>query len=167
MNCEAICTFAHKLFHAQTRALGDIAFLFVRVTDHVRNRVTAIAAESGAKLQDLVGSLVERFLEEAEPCPPELGDVLRRLRAGEDDLRDQGIRALFVFGSVARGEPRPDSDIDLSVDFAPDQQPSLLTLAALKDDIATALGRPVDLGGRAAIIPRVAAFAAREMARVF
>lgn len=143
-----------------------MAFLSVRVSDDVRNRVKAIAAERGTKLQDLVGSLVERFLEEAERRPPELGDVLRRLRAREAHLRGKGVSALFVFGSVARGEARPDSDVDLAVDFADDKQPSLLALAALKDDIAEALGRPVDLGERAAMKPRVAA-AAREMVRVF
>jgi predicted nucleotidyltransferase len=144
-----------------------MAFLSVRVTDDVRNRVKAIAAERGTKLQDLVGGLVARFLEEAERRPPELGDVLRRLRACEADLRAKGVSALFVFGSVARGEARPDSDVDLAVDFAPGRQASLLTLAALKDDIAASLGRPVDLGERGAMKPRVATTAAREMVRVF
>lgn len=81
-----------------------MAFLSVRVSEDVRNRVKTIAAERGAKLQDLVGSLIERFLAEAERRPPELGDVLRRLREHETRLRSRGISALWVFGSVARGE---------------------------------------------------------------
>jgi predicted nucleotidyltransferase len=144
-----------------------MAFLSVRVSEDVRNRVKTIAAERGEKLQDLVGGLIERFLEAAERRPPELGDVLRRLRERETLLRDQGISALFVFGSVARGDARPDSDIDLAVDFAPGAEPSLFSLAALKDAIAAALDRPIDLGERATMKPRVAEAASHEMVRVF
>jgi predicted nucleotidyltransferase len=129
--------------------------------------VKAIAAERGEKLQDLVGGLIERFLEEAERRPPELGEVLRCLREREAQLRAKGIGALWVFGSVARGDARPDSDIDLAIDFTPGPEPSLLALAAMKEDLAAALGRPVDLGERSAMKPRVAEAAAREMVRVF
>ena len=56
--------------------------------------------------------------------------MLQRLREHEADLRDKGVDALWVFGSVARGDARPDSDIHLLIDFAPDAELSLLTLAA-------------------------------------
>jgi predicted nucleotidyltransferase len=144
-----------------------MAFLSVRVSDDVRNRVKAIAAERGAKLQDLVDGLIERFLEAAERRPPELGDVLRQLREHEPLMRDHGIEALFVFGSVARGDARPDSNIDLAVDFTPDSEPSLFALSTVRDVLADALDRPVDLGERAALKPRVAEGAEREMVRVF
>jgi len=72
-----------------------------------------------------------------------------------------------VFGLVARGDARPDSDIDLLIDFAPEAKPSLLTLSGLQLDLADALGRPVDLGERRALKPRVAEAAEREMVRVF
>jgi predicted nucleotidyltransferase len=129
--------------------------------------VKAIAAERGEKLQDLVGGLIERFLVEAERRPPELADVVRRLRERETLLRAKGISALWVFGSVARGDARPDSDIDLAVDLTPGAEPSLLALGALREDLADALGRPIDLGERATMKPRVAEVAAREMIRVF
>jgi len=147
--------------------MNGIAFLSVRVPEEVRNRVKAIAAERGEKLQDLVGGLIERFLEEADRRPPQLTEVLHHLREREPQLREKGIEALWVFGSVARGDARPDSDIDLAVDLTPGAEPSLLSLAALKDAIAEALGRPVDLGARAAMKPRVAEAAAREMVRAF
>src|SRR5260370_42102923 len=52
-----------------------MAYLSVRVPEEVRNRVKAIAAERGEKLQDLVGGLIERFLEEAERAARrEIGD---------------------------------------------------------------------------------------------
>jgi hypothetical protein len=64
-----------------------MAFLSIRVPEDVRNRVKAIAAARGEKLQDLVGGLIERFLEAADRHPPRLADVLRRLREREPDLR--------------------------------------------------------------------------------
>ena len=127
----------------------------------------AIAAARGEKLQNLVAGLIERFLEEADRPPPQLTDVLRSLREREVDLRDKGVAALWVFGSVARGDARPDSDIDLLIDFAPEAKPSLLTLSGLQLDLADALGRPVDLGERRALKPRVAEAAERDMVCVF
>jgi predicted nucleotidyltransferase len=48
-----------------------------------------------------------------------------------------------VFGSVARGEERPDSDVDLVVASAP--RTGLLDLAGLADDIQRSTGRPASL----------------------
>lgn len=48
-----------------------------------------------------------------------------------------------IFGSVARGEDKPDSDIDLLVDFAPEA--SLLDLVGLQQDAEALLGRQVDV----------------------
>src|SRR6188768_4022582 len=76
-----------------------MAFLSVRVSDEVRNRVKAIAAARGEKLQDLVGGLIEQFLQETDRRPPQLADVLRRLREREPELRARGVAALWVFGS--------------------------------------------------------------------
>ena len=52
-------------------------------------------------------------------------------------------RSLSVFGSVARGEDRPDSDIDFLVEFEPDA--SLLDLIGLQQDIEAMLGRRADV----------------------
>ncbi len=48
-----------------------------------------------------------------------------------------------VFGSVARGEDRPDSDLDILVD--PSQDTSLLTLGGLEGDLSEALGIRVEV----------------------
>src|SRR4051794_22963152 len=44
-------------------------------------------------------------------------EVIARLKQAEPALRARGIRRAAVFGSVARGEERPDSDIDIMVEF--------------------------------------------------
>jgi predicted nucleotidyltransferase len=147
--------------------MDGTAFLSVRVPESVRNRVKAVAAQRGERVQDLVGGLIERFFEEAERRPPQLADVLGRLRLLETKLRARGIDALWVFGSVARGDARPDSDVDLAIDFRPDTRASLFEIVRLKEEIEQALGRPVDIGQRSAMIAQVAVAAERDLVRAF
>ncbi len=59
--------------------------------------------------------------------------------------RLNGVRRLGLFGSALRGDLRPDSDIDLLVEFEPGRVPGLLHLAALEIELAELLGREVDL----------------------
>jgi predicted nucleotidyltransferase len=54
-----------------------------------------------------------------------------------------GARNVRVFGSVARGDDRPDSDVDLLVDVEPGR--SLLDVIALEQDLEALLGRTVDV----------------------
>ena len=55
------------------------------------------------------------------------------------------IRELSLFGSQARDDARPDSDVDLLVDYEPDADWSLLDTARLHAELAELFGRPVDL----------------------
>src|SRR5215831_8440048 len=60
--------------------------------------------------------------------------------------RHHGIRRLSLFGSVLHGTDRPDSDVDLLVEFEPDAIPGLLGLAAIELELSELLGgRRVDL----------------------
>lgn len=57
-----------------------------------------------------------------------------------------GIRRLSLFGSVLHGTDRPDSDVDLLVEFAPDAKPSFLDLADIERELSSLLGgRRVDV----------------------
>jgi hypothetical protein len=58
-------------------------------------------------------------------------------------LRRRGVARAGVFGSFARGEQRPDSDLDLLVEF--ERPSSLLDMAGLKLDLEEFLGRRVDV----------------------
>jgi uncharacterized protein len=56
------------------------------------------------------------------------------------------IRRLALFGSVLKGTDRPDSDVDLLVEFEPGATPGLLRLAAIEAELSALLGgRRIDL----------------------
>ncbi len=60
--------------------------------------------------------------------------------------RRHGIRRLSLFGSVLKGTARPDSDVDLLVEFEPRSVSGLLGMAAIEAELSELLsGRRVDL----------------------
>ncbi len=85
------------------------------------------------------------------------GPVGRQVRRRRHDLvaaaATHGASGLRVFGSVARGQDRPDSDVDLLADLPPGM--SLFGLARLQADLEAILGAPVDLVSAADLKPDV------------
>lgn len=80
--------------------------------------------------------------------------VLAMLRDNRERLRSEyGVKMLALFGSVARDEARPDSDVDLLVEF--DRPMGYFGLFRLQDDLARLLGRPVDVGTPASLNERL------------
>lgn len=59
--------------------------------------------------------------------------------------RRHRIRKLALFGSVLRADFRPDSDIDVLVEFERGHTPGLITMAAVEIELSGILGRKVDL----------------------
>ncbi len=59
--------------------------------------------------------------------------------------RQHHIRRLSFFGSVLRPDFRPDSDVDVLVEFEPGHVPGLLGMARLERELSETLGRKVDL----------------------
>jgi hypothetical protein len=55
------------------------------------------------------------------------------------------VRELALFGSAARGQLRPDSDVDVMVEFRPGETWDLLDLVEMQLDFERIVGRPVDL----------------------
>ena len=56
------------------------------------------------------------------------------------------IRRMSLFGSQVTGTSRPDSDLDVLVEFEPSQQPGLIGLARMSVELSAMIdGRPVDL----------------------
>lgn len=91
------------------------------------------------------------------------GPVGRRLRRRRHEVvalaSRHGVRVLGVFGSVARGEDRPDSDIDLLVELPAGM--GLFAVARVQNELEGMLGAPVDLvpeaGLKAGVRPAVEA----------
>jgi predicted nucleotidyltransferase len=74
--------------------------------------------------------------------------------------RSYGIRRVRIFGSVARGADRPESDVDVLVDFEPGR--SLLDQVGFEQDLEELLGRPVDVVSEGGISPYLEAQILRE-----
>jgi len=82
-------------------------------------------------------------------------DVLATLRRYESELRARGVAHVAVFGSVARGEQKPGSDLDLMIDVAPDAPLTVYGYVGLKEYIAGLFEGPVDVVTRDALKPYV------------
>lgn len=74
--------------------------------------------------------------------------------------RSHGAVRVRVFGSVARGEAGPESDVDVLVDMEPGRD--LLDIIAIKQDIEDLLGRQVDVVTEASVSPYVRAQILKE-----
>jgi uncharacterized protein len=84
-----------------------------------------------------------------------LGEIEVNEAKSADLCRRYHVRELSLFGSAARGEMRPDSDIDLLVEFLPDANVGLLEHAALMLELAQLVGRRVDLVSKRGLKPRI------------
>jgi predicted nucleotidyltransferase len=76
-------------------------------------------------------------------------DVLARVQAHRDELIQLGVKSLDLFGSVARDEAQPTSDVDFLVEF--DRPYGLFQLLRVKHYLEDLLECPVDLGTRTAL----------------
>ena len=82
-----------------------------------------------------------------------LPQVLSTLHQHEADLRSRGVCHAAVFGSVARGESRAGSDIDVLVDLDPQRPMGLFEYARVRLYIAELLGGSADVVNRKTIKP--------------
>ena len=139
----------------------------VRLPVVLRNRLKAAAAKRGVSLQSLMRDALEAFLRCQEAEPPRLPEVVAKLREHGPELRTRGVRHLYVFGSVARGDARVDSDVDLAIEVDPSSDFSLITLGSVAADIEEWLDRGVDLGERSMLRPSLRADFERDAVRVF
>lgn len=95
--------------------------------------------------------------------------VIVTVKQLELSLRDQGIGAIYPFGSVARETQTDSSDIDLAFDLAPGatERFSLIDQSRIQRQLAAALGTNVDLIEPDYLRPRVSERAGRDMIQIF
>jgi predicted nucleotidyltransferase len=82
-------------------------------------------------------------------------EIIRTLKEREADLRAHGVTHAALFGSVARDEQRPDSDIDILVDLDPAVVATMFDYAGLKDYVASLFEGSVDVIDREALKRRL------------
>ena len=90
-----------------------------------------------------------------------LEQALTAIRARREEARASGLDLIGVIGSIARGDARPDSDVD--VVYAVVGPASLFDLGALQMDLQDDLQRPVDMVDLNQIRPRVRAIMERDL----
>lgn len=95
--------------------------------------------------------------------------VIVTVKQLESSLREQGIGAIYLFGSVARETQTDSSDIDLAFDVAPGatESFSLIDQSRIKRQLAATLGTKVDLIERDYLRPRISDRAERDMIQIF
>lgn len=94
-------------------------------------------------------------------------EALTRLRAHERDLRDLGIERLSIFGSMARGDARPESDVDLAATLATDRRIGMFHLIRIEQRLRDLLGTSVDLVTEPSTAPRLQDEIDRDRVHVF
>jgi hypothetical protein len=97
----------------------------------------------------------------------EVREVLEVLKGHEAELRRMGVRHAAVFGSVARGEARPDSDVDVLVHLDPEQPIGVFEYARLKLYIGELLGGAGDIVNRRTLKPLLRESVLRDSVNAF
>lgn len=82
-------------------------------------------------------------------------EALDTLRRSEHALRGRGVKHAALFGSVARGDHRPESDIDIMIEIDPDARITVFEYVDLKEYIAGLFNGPVDVVNRDGLKPHV------------
>src|SRR5947209_3479289 len=93
--------------------------------------------------------------------------LIEILRTYHAELRENGATGLFLFGSRAIGTDRPDSDLDLFIDYNPMSRiPNMFRLMQIEDKISEVLGVPVTITTRNALHPLMKDGIERDAIRV-
>jgi uncharacterized protein len=97
----------------------------------------------------------------------DLQSVLETLRAHESDLRGLGVAHAAVFGSMARGEARAGSDIDVLVDLDEKHPIGIFEYARLKLYVSGLFNIPIDVVNRRTLKPSIEASVRRDTIHAF
>jgi predicted nucleotidyltransferase len=98
--------------------------------------------------------------------PPSKEEIAKRLAPHIERLKKEGVGALYLFGSVARGEAGPDSDIDFFVDKGREKF-SLLDLVKVQRLLEDALEHEVDATTRESLNPMLRSEIEASAIRIF
>jgi predicted nucleotidyltransferase len=94
-------------------------------------------------------------------------EIIARLRENESTLRARGVQHVALFGSRARGDNRPDSDIDILIEIAPDAPVGLFEYVAITQYLSDLFPIRVEVADRSTLKPLVRPSAEREAVYAF
>ena len=94
-------------------------------------------------------------------------EIIQTLREREADLRARGVAHAALFGSVARGDDRPGSDIDIMVEIAPEARMDMFRYIGIVHMIEDLFPARVDVSNRDAQKPHVRPGAERDAIYAF
>ena len=145
--------------------MADTQIAF-RSSGEVREGLRQLARRQGRSMQAMLDEVCRRALA-SEGDTPTLAGVIRRLREHEGELEQLGIKQLYVYGSVARGEARPWSDVDLFADLADEARWNIVRWGHVLDRLQEILARRVDFAARRSLPEDVRRRADAEGVAVF
>jgi predicted nucleotidyltransferase len=93
--------------------------------------------------------------------------VIETLRAHEQPLRQRGVEHAALFGSVARGDAKPASDIDILIELSPDAEIDLFEYIDITHYLADLFPNHVDVANRNRLKPHVRPTAERDAVYAF
>jgi predicted nucleotidyltransferase len=94
-------------------------------------------------------------------------EAIAKLKDCAADVRARGATSLYLYGSSARDEAGPDSDLDLFIDYDPASRFSLVDLAAIQNLLEQNLATKVDVTTRDSLHPRLREGITHSAVRVF
>lgn len=94
-------------------------------------------------------------------------DIIAKLRENEAALRARGVTHAALFGSRARGDNRPDSDIDIMIEIAPDAPVGVYEYVAITQFLSELFENRVDVANRGKLKPLVRPVAERDAVYAF
>lgn len=92
-------------------------------------------------------------------------EVLTIIKAHQDKLERLGVKSLDLFGSVARDDARPDSDVDFLVEFS--KPVGFFEFFQIQHYLEDILGRDIDLGTQDALKEHLREPVLKDVIRVF
>ena len=137
--------------------------LDAKAAEAARVRATTKGKKVTAYLEDLVLS----DLTAGPKSRPTLVEVIRLLRSNRAELEKIGIRHAEIFGSVARGEDLPDSDVDILVDLDPAIVRDLFAYSRVQRTLQDLVGRRVDIARRGRTRPELDADLIRDAVHAY
>jgi hypothetical protein len=117
----------------------------------MRTTTIKLTTETKRKLEELRKHPRETYEEVIRRLLPKRKPLPEMLERAVSYLRDRRVRFIAVFGSRARGDSRPDSDLDFLIEFP--QGTSLLSHVGMEQELSELLGVKVELVPRKSVSP--------------